>query len=255
MKLSSLIHVLPRLSRGKALLAGSALVVVSVAGAAIAASFPASTSAVSASFTATTVTNKNVSTCTGADGTYEYTQATYAGTATSTDPHLSGPITLDVSSVYNTNKNLGWISAGVQVASSTPGDNTFAKLSGVNANGTVQGFMTSGNGGREHGGGTTLFANVTGSFTGAGGFTAGSIGTGTATDTAIITMGSCNAPSSGGGGNENDDDSGGHGSLGSLGSSGTIGTGSSGTIGAGQGSIGSFHGLKHGLSLSLGQDD
>ena len=243
MKISSLIPTLPRLSRKKAWVAGCAVVALSVAGAAIASSVPASTTAVSGTFTATTVTNRTVSTCTGADGTYEYSRATYGGTATSTDPHLSGPITLDVSSVYNTTKSLGWLSARVQIASSTPGDNTDARLSGVNANGTVQGFMSSGgNGG--HGNGTNLLANVTGSFTSAGGFTAGSIGTGAATDTAIITAGSCNASND----NDGDDDSGGQGSHVGLSGSQQGTTGQQGAIGQ-QGSIGSLHGLKKGLSL------
>ena len=191
MKISSLIHTLPRFSRRKAWFAGSAVVALSVAGVAIAASTPGPTSAVSATFTATTVANKTVQSCTGTDGTYEYTRATYSGTtAGATDPHLNGAITLDVSSVYNTTKNLGWLKAKVRVVSTTPGNDTSANLTGVNVNGTVQGFMVSG--GNEHGNSVNLLANVTGSFTGAGGFTAGSIGTGAATNTALISTGSCN---------------------------------------------------------------
>ena len=245
MKIPSLIHTLPRLTRGKAWFAGSAVVVLSVAGAAIAASSPASTSAVTATFSATSVANRTVQSCTGADGSYEFTHATYTGTSTSADPHLSGPITLDVSSVYNTNKSLGWVSADVQVDSSTAGDSTNAKLTAVNANGTVQGFLVSGklghgNGNNGHGNGFNLAANVAGSFTGAGGFTAGSLGTGTATDTAVITTGSCNASGDG----DNDDDSGGHSSnSGSFGTTGPTGP---------TGSSGSQHDFKHGQSRGHG---
>jgi hypothetical protein len=252
MKISSLFHTLPRLTRGKAWFAGSAVVVLSVAGAAVAASSPASTSAVMATFTATSVANKNVQSCTGSDGNYEFTQATYTGTSTSADPHLSGPITLDVSSVYNTSKNLGWVTADVQVASSTAGDSTNAKLTAVDANGTVQGFLVSGkigsgNGDGGHGNGFNLAANVTGSFTGAGGFTAGSLGTGAATDTAVITAGSCKASSDGD--NDNDNDSGGHSPT--TGSFGT--TGATGPTGP-TGSFGSKHDPKHGPSLGHGDD-
>ena len=116
-------------------------------------------------------------------------------------PHLNGAITLDVSSVYNTTKNLGWLKAKVRV-----GNDTSANLTGVNVNGTVQGFMVSG--GNEHGNSVNLLADATGSFTGQGGFTAGSIGTGAATNTALISTGSCNDSHGGGGG---DDESGEHG--------------------------------------------
>jgi hypothetical protein len=242
MKLSFLPRALARHSRSRGWLAGSAIVALSIAGAAIAASSPVSTTAVNASFTATTVSNRSVQTCTGSDGTYELTRATFAGTATSSDPHLNGPITLDVSSVYNTVKTLGWIKAEVRIESSTPGDGTTAKLTAVDNNGTVQGFLV----GDGHGNGVTLLANLTGSFTGAGGFTTGSIGTGSATDTAIITSGSCDV--------SNDDDSGesdsdnGSSSGGQQGSSGV----QQGSFGAPHGSIGSPHGLK---GPGLGRSD
>ena len=88
----------------------------------------------------------------------------YSGTAVSTDPRLNGAVTLDVSSVYNTTKNLGWLKAKVRIISSTPGNDLNAKLNGVNVNGSVQGFMMSGD--SEHSNNVNLLANVTSSSPG-----------------------------------------------------------------------------------------
>lgn len=180
----------PRRPRGKVWLAGTLVVVgLAVAGVAIAGR-PSTTDPVSATFAATTVVKKNVQTCTGADGTYELTRATYSGTSSSSDPSLNGPIRIDVNSVYNTTKNLGWLNAKLRVDGPTRGDKTRGSLSAVNAGGRLQGFLSgSGKAPRKH-----LLANVSASFASATGFAAGQLGTGTATNTAVVSSGSCKPP-------------------------------------------------------------
>jgi hypothetical protein len=171
----------------RAWLAGAVVVALTVTGVAIAGG-PSATSPVSATFTATTVLEKTVQTCTGADGTYEITHGTYSGTAVSTDPHLNGPIWIDVRSVYNTTKNLGWLSGKVHVENATTGDRAHGNLSAVNVGGQLQGFLS----GEETAPGSRLLANVSASFASATGFASAQFGAGTATNTAIVSSGSCN---------------------------------------------------------------
>jgi hypothetical protein len=174
--------------RSKAWLAGAVVAGLAIAGAAIAAG-PSATNPVSATFTATTVVTKNVQTCIGADGTYELTHATYSGTSSSSDPSLNGPIRIDVKSVYNTTKNLGWLNAKLRVNGST-GDNAHGNLSAVNAGGKLQGFLN----GTATAPGRHLLANVSASFASATGFGSGQLGTGSATNTAVVSSGSCKPP-------------------------------------------------------------
>ena len=58
-------------------------------------------------FDAATVSDLMTDTCTGADGTYTRTRATYTGTATSTDARLNGPMTVRATTVYNADTKLG----------------------------------------------------------------------------------------------------------------------------------------------------
>ena len=127
--------------RRRAWLAGAAVVALTATGVAIAGG-PSTTTQVSATFTATTVMQKDVQTCTGVDGTYEITHATYSGTAVSSDPHLNGPVRIDVKSVYNTTKSLGWLSGKLRVDNSTTGDRAHGNLSAVNVGGQLQGFLS-----------------------------------------------------------------------------------------------------------------
>ena len=182
----------PRKPLAKALLAGAAVLALAVAGVAIAGpgGGASSTSAVSATFVATTVVTQHTDTCTGADGSYVVTHATYTGTSSgSANANLNGPIELDLKSVYNTTSNLGWVSGNVRFNPGTPGDKAHGNLTAVDVSGQLQGFLT-GNAGP----GTHLLANVSGAFTSTGGFTTGSLGTGTATNTGLVSSGSCEPP-------------------------------------------------------------
>ena len=178
--------VLQRRLHKRVWLAGAAVAALTIAGVAIAGG-PSTTNSVSATFTATTVVRQHVHTCTGADGTYEITHATYYGTSSSSDPNLNGQIRIDVKSIYNTTKSLGWLNGEVHVDGSTSGDRTHADLSAVNTGGQLQGFLS----GSEAGPGNRLLANVSASFASATGFGSGQLGTGTATDTAVVSSGSC----------------------------------------------------------------
>lgn len=181
-----------RLLRPRMWLAAVSVVALAAAGVAIADSGSATTSTVSLpTFSATTVVKKNVTTCTGADGTYEFTDATYTGTASgSADPNLNGALQIEVRSVYNTTKNLGWLKGHLKIDSSTPNQGARGQLTAVNVNGQLQGFLK----GDDEGPGGKLLGNVSASFAGATGFASGSLGTGTGTNTAIVVGGSCNPP-------------------------------------------------------------
>jgi hypothetical protein len=179
-----------RVPRPKLWLAALSVTALAVAGVAIAGpGGSGSVSAVSATFTATTVTDKTVQTCVGADGNYEITHATYSGIATSADLNLNGPVTLDVNSVVNTTKNLGWLKAHVRFNPTTPGDKAHGKLIAVNSGNQLQGILTG-----DEGHGSHLLVNTSSGFTRDGGFTAGNLGTGTGINTGIVYSGHCNPP-------------------------------------------------------------
>lgn len=180
--------VLQRRLHKRVWLAGAVVAALTIAGVAIAGG-PSTTNSVSATFTATTVVRQHVHTCTGADGTYEITHATYYGTSSSSDPNLNGQIRIDVKSIYNTTKSLGWLSGKLRVDNSTTGDRAHGNLSAVNVGGQLQGFLS----GEETAPGNRLLANVSASFASATGFGAGQLGAGTATNTAVVFSGSCNS--------------------------------------------------------------
>jgi hypothetical protein len=174
-----------RISCGAALAAALAATTVALAS-------PGSgrtTKTVSATFAATTIKHLTTTTCTGADGAYQVTNARYDGTATSTDPRLTGTLRVQVRSVVNTTKNLGFVRGTFRVHNSA-GRSTDGSVVGVLSGGTLQAFVTGDLRG-DHLGDADLLGSLTASFTATGGFTSGSLGTGPATDTAIATTGSC----------------------------------------------------------------
>lgn len=143
----------------------------------------ADVSAASATFTATTPTNVRTSTYTCGTQTIEVTTGRWAGTATSTTPDLAGPVELHLKSVYNATKNLGWVDGKLKIRA---GDgSTVAHLTGINANGAVDGWLR-GHAGRGDG---RLFGSLTGTFSKAAGMTAGAIGSGSGADLAVIADG------------------------------------------------------------------
>lgn len=143
---------------------------------------------VSATFSAATVQNARVTTCTinGGD-TFATTLATYTGTSTSSDPRLSGTFTIRAESLLDTTTGLGRV-AGVFHIRST---------SGVGANGSLNAAVAGGNANGSvianvHGPNGRFFATLTSPFDPAAGFGAsgaGSIGTGTIPGTGVLVSG------------------------------------------------------------------
>jgi hypothetical protein len=153
-----------------------------VSGVAVAKHLAASTTAVSATFAATTVSHRTTKTCTGADGTYEVTHAKYTGTATSTDARLDGTLEVRVKSVYNTAENLGWLRADLKVRDADGKVEARGRLHAVNANGQLEGLLD----GHVRGPHAHLLGNLSAAFTSAGGFASGTLGSGNAANTAIV---------------------------------------------------------------------
>lgn len=119
----------------------------------------------------------DVRTCTGPDGTYEIVKGRYQGASQSTQAVLNGPIVLNVGAVYNRTEQIGWMRGSVRFQATDHSVET--RLVGTLTQGAgdtriLDGFLDGP--ADEHG--AKLFGNVTASFTGAGGFTAGKIGEG-----------------------------------------------------------------------------
>lgn len=142
------------------------------AGAIALASPGGGTTSVTGTFTATTVSKLKTSTCTGPDGTYQITDAHYSGTATSSDSHLTGPITIHARTVYNSTENLGTVRGEVKIDPAGP-SSTRARLVAVDTNGALAGSVDGGAAGAGR-----LVGAFSGTFNPATGFSAASIGTG-----------------------------------------------------------------------------
>jgi hypothetical protein len=126
---------------------------------------------VGATFTATTVANSKTSTCTNADGTFVVTKAEYVGTASSSEPSLSGPLRLNVTSLINTTKNLGVVSGRLRIDTASNRD-TSASLQSVYANGQIHGLVS----GRVKDPSAGLLGDLSSGFSATGGFTNGKLG-------------------------------------------------------------------------------
>lgn len=167
------------------------LAALSVAGIAAAGRLRAQgTNQVQATFAAQTVSDTQTRTCTGADGTYSATEATYTGTATSSDARLNGALTIHAHSVVNTASGLGWIHGQFRIDGSTGGAR--GELDGTIAGGSVTGSLV-GETGQPYG---RLFASIGATFDQTNGFSAGGLGTGSLSPAAVVfTRGACsNAP-------------------------------------------------------------
>jgi hypothetical protein len=111
-------------------------------GAAIAATDAATTTPVTATFSATPSPNNTTKTCTGADGTYHVTNGTYTGTITSSDPRLNGNIVIDARSVVNITTGYGFTVGTVHLSNPATGAHGDSELSAVNtSNGKLDGFL------------------------------------------------------------------------------------------------------------------
>lgn len=203
--------LLPRMGR-RALLAGAAVVALAAAGIAIADSgSPASTSLVSATFFANTLVKSHSNTCTPTSGdAFTNTDAVFTGNASSSDSRLAGPITIHVKSVYDSTKNVGSLNGDAFIDTAASG-HFHARLSAVNVNGAVQGWVNGNLGDGSH-----FVGSFTATFSPTGGFSSSppaTIGSGTGTNTAIAWSGRCNGQSFGphhGHGGDEGNNKGGH---------------------------------------------
>jgi hypothetical protein len=183
--------------RTRTWIAAGALAALGACGIAAADSDLSGATLASATFYANTLSGSASSqTCTTSNSnSIQVTDATFTGTASSTtDPSLNGPLTIKVRSVYDSTTNAGslWASFSVTNSSVSPPASFNGQLTAVDDNGSVQGLLSG-----YQGGGVQLLGNVTASFSSTGGFSSsgspGSIGSGTGTNTAIVSSGTCSA--------------------------------------------------------------
>ena len=163
-----------------------ALAALAATGVAVAKLTATGTAAVSATFSATQLVRSSTQTCTGADGTYEITHARYAGTASSSEAALAGNLVVTAKSVYNTTEKLGWIEGTFRVRDDDP-SRAHARFHAVNVNGALDGFVL----GHTYRAWARLLGGFSAGWTRTGGFTDGKLGTGTATNTALLAARPC----------------------------------------------------------------
>jgi len=168
-------------------LAAVAVLALAGAGLAVADNFESkATKAVTATFTATTATNLRTSTCTNDDGTFADTKGTYTGTASGSDPSLTGQVRVDVRSLINTTKNLGTLFGKIRIDTASSRD-TVAKFDAVYAGGSIVGLAR----GSMQSPYSRLLATLSAAYSPAGGFTTGSIGSSSAGAAVALTPGNC----------------------------------------------------------------
>ena len=146
----------------------------------------------SATFEATSTSNLRTATCTGADGTYAKSHATYAGSMASSEPSLNGTARIDASSFVNTTTGVGVVWGEVRVDTADKKD-TKVHFEGVLTHGSVVGLAE----GRTRPGHdkVELLANLSADYSAADGFRNGKVGGGTAAgDAVLVTSGGCHAP-------------------------------------------------------------
>jgi hypothetical protein len=223
MKLFSKIEVHRQRRRRGALLIASVVAALAASGAAFAHFGASSATAVSATFFANTVSNSQSQTCTAANNdSIQMLEGTYTGTATSTDTNLNGPITLQVRSVYDATTGAGSVTAFVRINGTGTAPSGFGGvLEAVNTGGHLQGMLS----GREAGGGVVL-GNLSAMFatTGFSSSTApATVGSGTGTNTAIVSSSSCQPSQQGDQGKGGDFGGGKFGNFGNMGGQGHSG--------------------------------
>jgi len=160
---------------------------------------PGTMQSVSAGFDATTVSNLESRTCTGGDGSYTMTKATYTGAATSDDARLNGTVTVKAHTLYNTTTNLGVVDGKFRVEGTS--GRSEGHFRAVDNNGTLTGW-TDGHVGDPH---AKLLGTLAATFDPATGFQGAQLGTGSPAGAALLVSGHCQ---------DSGDDNGGHGDNG-----------------------------------------
>lgn len=93
------------------------------------------TTAVSATFSATSSQGVKSRTCNGPDGAYELIDAVYTGHSTSAEGTLDGDARVRIHSVYNTTEKIGWASGSLRL------DSANTRFDAVNVNGKLTGLV------------------------------------------------------------------------------------------------------------------
>jgi len=148
---------------------------------------------VAATFTATTGSNVQTSTCTGSDNlTYTTTRGRWTGTAATTAPagdtSLSGNATVDAEVIVNSSGD-GFVSGRLRIDGA---NHTSASFEGVVSGGAHIAGLADGRGSAPW---SKLVANLSADWSSAGGFVNGKLGGGTAGGNAVVlTSGGCKPP-------------------------------------------------------------
>ena len=143
---------------------------------------------VSATFSATAASNLRTSTCTGADGSYAKSVATYTGTASSSEPSLNGAARIEAASFVNTTTGVGTVWGTARIDTTT-GRTSFS-FEGVLTHGTLVGLAD----GHSRRADVKLLANISADYSAAGGFANGKLGGAAPGDAVLITSGGCQPP-------------------------------------------------------------
>jgi hypothetical protein len=148
---------------------------------------------VSAAFTANAASHVRTDTCTAADGTYASSRGDYTGTATSTEPTLTGKASISAESVINTTTGYGTVNGKLRI-DTADGKHTTAQFDAIYKNGHIVG-LAEGHG--SEGPWTKLVANLSADYTAAGGFNGTLGGSGTAfVEAVLVSSGGCKPASS-----------------------------------------------------------
>lgn len=157
-----------------------ALTALVATGAAVANLRSGDVNAVSAALSATTVVHQQTRTLTCAGQTIEVSTGRYTGTATSATPELNGSVELNVHSVYNVAKKLGWVDGHLKIRGADNRSNS--RFAAVNTDGKLDGWLN-GSAGHRRG---SLLGSIAGSFSRTGGLSGGQLGTGTGANAALL---------------------------------------------------------------------
>jgi hypothetical protein len=160
---------------------------LAAAGVAVAGHRTQTTQQAAASFSAGSISHARTTTCVAGDGTYQDTNATYTGNATSGDARLNGALVIRAHSVLNTTTGLGWVDGSFRVRGNNGG-----------AHGTIHAAIAADKAvgaatGTANGPAGKLVASLASGFTPSGGFTDGTLGVGSSAAGAgtIFSRGTC----------------------------------------------------------------
>jgi hypothetical protein len=158
---------------------------VTVTGVAAATRHSQATQAAAADFGTTSVPRSHTEMCTGSDGTYQTTVASYKGIATSSDARLNGDLEIRAHSIVNTTSKLGWLDGTWRVRGTSAG--SAGHIHAALANGSAVGSVV-GRGSQD----SKLVASLSATFSQATGFSAGKLGAGSANGAGVLfTRGEC----------------------------------------------------------------